>query len=161
LYIGREANIREGIFMDRLEGIAKRVAADKPFAQSRIEEAIGMLDYLPVDAAFDNNTEGQKAKSEVRKAVELLEHVVSMFPTPVEFKVVMGLRERPVVFDSVTDLIKWCALKGIRHDGWETKGHLRPQLLGKPTFDKLLGPMYDGPSTVRYETQEVNDTLSR
>lgn len=36
----------------------------------------------------------------------------------------------------------------------------RKELQGQPMFNGLLGPMFDGPDRIRYETPEMNDALS-
>jgi hypothetical protein len=48
----------------------------------------------------------------------------------------------------------------IRKVGVQSRGNLRKELIGQPTFDKLVGPMYNGPKRLRYETQETYDQMS-
>lgn len=48
---------------------------------------------------------------------------------------------------------------GARVRGVETSPYVRPELRGKPKFDKFLGPMWDG-NIVRYEDKETYDMLS-
>jgi len=50
--------------------------------------------------------------------------------------------------------------KNISYVGESNNHQLRPELRNQPKFDKLVGPMYDGGGKVRYETQDVNDSLS-
>jgi hypothetical protein len=64
-------------------------------------------------------------------------------------------------FDTESDLISALAILGIKHTGVQTNTRLCTELVGAPKFDKLIGPMYDGPGVCRYETQEVYDRMSR
>jgi hypothetical protein len=57
--------------------------------------------------------------------------------------------------------VRWLKSKGIKMTGTEVSVRLRPELYGKPRFDKLIGPMYNGPKGIRYETQESYDESSR
>ena len=145
--------------MNRLEKIANRVTAeDKTFAETRIEEALNAISYLPVEHHMQDSSVAADAKRLMNTARESLEKLLMLFPTPVTFTI-YGTGN-PVKFDNEKDLMDWARRKGIRQIGLGGN-QLRDILRGKPAFDKLNGPMYDGPKKVRYETQEVTDQLSR
>jgi len=131
-----------------------------------IGKAISLLDLLPNAVAFwveahagNRELAGENTKK-VRKAVALLSEVLASMPKAMNYMVV-GLGGRTITFKDVDDLIKAMRDHGIRHTGYETGPHLRPELRGQPTFDKLIGPMHGGGGKVRYETGEVYDILSR
>jgi hypothetical protein len=146
--------------MNRFQKIMTRVAAtDKTFAEKQIEEVIGSLSYLPVDYHFEG-AQAREVKALMEGAVKNLEKVLAMFPTPVVYNV-YGIGDKTLSFDNEADLIAEMRRRGVRHTGIEMGRQLRQELQGRPTFDKLLGPMYDGPKQVRYETQAVYDVLSR
>jgi len=41
------------------------------------------------------------------------------------------------------------------------RSHIKEQLFLKPKFKQLCGPCYDGENSVRYETWDVYEILSR
>ena len=51
-------------------------------------------------------------------------------------------------------------VRGFNLAGSETNTRLRPILQGLPIFSGVLGPMYDGPGRVRYETPAAYDIIS-
>lgn len=51
-------------------------------------------------------------------------------------------------------------VRGYEVIGFEDNTRLRPMLQGCPIFSKLVGPMYGGENTVRYEDQAANDQFS-
>jgi len=151
---------REYVIARRLVSAShQRKAATVDIVQDRISEAIRSLSYLPVEHSFQDSRQGKMAKDKVSKALSLLEEVLSDLPTPVTYTV-YGL---PGVgsFSDVQDFERALAAKGIRKIGVSRSQSLRKELQGQPMFDSLIGPMYDGPKKVRYETSDVNDTLSR
>jgi hypothetical protein len=88
-----------------------------------------------------------------------LDAVLSSLPTPVIYNV-YGLGSGVLSFDDASKLVAAMRSKGIRQTGVDRSGAIRRELQGQPTFDKLAGPMYDGPKKVRYETWELNERLS-
>lgn len=50
---------------------------------------------------------------------------------------------------------------GYPREGTTPFGRLRPELQGQPTFEGLCGPMWQDAETLRYETWQANDILSR
>jgi hypothetical protein len=50
---------------------------------------------------------------------------------------------------------------GGHQTGVEESTRRRVELQGQPIFNNLLGPMYDGPGTIRYEDSAAYDILSR
>jgi hypothetical protein len=145
--------------------LAKEVAAAVPTSASMVEDslsrAISALSYLGVEYAFNNERDGQVAKGKVKQALALLEDVIDTLPTPVTYQVVgvEGISSK-YFFSNVAELEKALAAKGIRKVGVQSRGNLRKELIGQPTFDKLIGPMYNGPKRLRYETQETYDQMS-
>ena len=140
--------------------VAKSLAAvDEPFAETQLKHIIGELAYLPVWPAFSDERMGKTMEVKKKQAVALLEEIIYAIPTPVTFTVagVDGIKE----FDDEQEMVRWLKSKGIKMTGTEVSVRLRPELYGKPRFDKLIGPMYDGPKGVRYETQESYDESSR
>jgi len=71
-----------------------------------------------------------------------------------------GLRQDPFVESSEDRLVRTLAIIGIHKIGVETNPSRRPELQGCPKFDQLLGPMWNGPGKIRYETKAVYDALS-
>lgn len=59
--------------------------------------------------------------------------------------------------DVVTEMEKL----GYRKVGENLNEYNRAELQGQPIFAGLCGPMWDSNDTVRYETPEMNDILSR
>lgn len=85
------------------------------------------------------------------------------FPKPAPFAV-YGLGQK-VEADTAEELIAKLAAIGIVQKGIveqpTTRWKLKEILIGQPKFSGILGPMYDGPGSCRYETQDVYDVLSR
>ena len=75
--------------------------------------------------------------------------------------IVVGPDGKSKKFDKLDTMLKWLKSKGIKQKGTHKRPGTRPTLQGQPEFSGLLGPMYDGPATVRYETQEAYNILSR
>ena len=92
-------------------------------------------------------------------ASELVKIAKSLVADRMQFSI-YGLNPNPLVFDSEEDLIRGLANKGIHQSGVQNSRSLRRELQGKPMFDKLLGPMWNGPRGIRYETQEMYNALS-
>tara|TARA_B100001939_G_C16629690_1_gene482889 strand:- start:119 stop:331 length:213 start_codon:yes stop_codon:yes gene_type:complete len=68
---------------------------------------------------------------------------------------------RYVNLDNEKEFIKYLTERGFEQKGVETRTHLRKELIGKPKFKGLAGPMYDGEDCVRYEDWETFEILSR
>ena len=66
-----------------------------------------------------------------------------------------------IKFQSEKQFVTYCEERNIKQNGFETGKHLREILIGKPKFNGLAGPMYDGENSVRYETWETYETLSK
>ena len=66
-----------------------------------------------------------------------------------------------IKFKSEKQFITYCDERGIKQNGFETGKHLREILIGKPKFNGLAGPMYDGENSVRYETWATYEMLSK
>jgi len=66
-----------------------------------------------------------------------------------------------IKFKSEEQFVTYCEERGIKQNGTEIRTFLREELIGKPKFNGLAGPMYDGENSVRYETWETYETLSR
>jgi len=66
-----------------------------------------------------------------------------------------------IKFKSEEQFVTYCEERGMKQNGVATGYHLKEVLVGKPKFNDLAGPMYDGESSVRYETWEAYETLSR
>jgi hypothetical protein len=79
---------------------------------------------------------------------------------PLDYLVV-GIDGKSKTFDKLDAMIKWLKSKGIKQKGVHKRPGTRPILQGQPEFSGLLGPMYGGPATVRYESQEAYNILSR
>lgn len=76
--------------------------------------------------------------------------------------VVSGLGNAVLKFGSAKELIKAMGQKGISQSGTSgTKGPARAELHNQPKFSGLLGPMYDGPGKIRYETAKRYRELSQ
>src|SRR5215469_11470211 len=63
-------------------------------------------------------------------------------------------------FDTFENLVAGLEVRGYTFKELETSERLREELRGEPKFNGLLGPMYDGPGVVRYETQQAYNILS-
>ena len=132
----------------------------------RLKAALEAIEYMPnAVAAWEDAHGGRRALArknaeKVREAERLLAEVLASLPAAVEY-VVYGLTRTPMRFGNREDLVWALKEEGIRFTGDEERSNLKPELIGQPRFDKLVGPMYDGPGVVRYETAEVNDVLSR
>ena len=142
--------------------VAKEVAAgNETVVEASLSKAISALSYLPVEYAFSNERDGQVAKAKVKQALALLEDVIDTLPTPVTYQVVgvEGISSK-YFFSDAAELEKALTPKGYRKVGIQSRPGLRKELLGQPIFVKLVGPMYNGPKRLRYETSEVNDQMS-
>jgi hypothetical protein len=144
----------------------RRTAAHGTPAE-RIAAAIDQIDRLPnAYSAWIDAHNGDKALAKVNSnrvegAVDLLGAVLASMPKAVSY-VVVGLPTGVMQFKDSDSLIAKMKTFGIRHTGYhETYGRQRPELESQPKFDNLLGPMYDGPGKVRYETLEAYEQLSR
>ena len=146
--------------------VAKGLAADSgglAMYQERLEIALKALEHVPVEYAWDD----PKTQKEMRKRrmaiVEALNEMIHLLPVPVTYKVVgIDLRGQWDVRDFKTEaqLIAAVTRMGFKHIGYQKRRNLKPQLIDQPIFSGLIGPMYDGPKVVRYETHEVHDQLS-
>ena len=66
-----------------------------------------------------------------------------------------------VICRSPLELVRVLIKMGIKQTGVTDNPRLCPELQGQPTFSKLIGPMWDGPGMIRYETAEVYAILSQ
>ena len=66
-----------------------------------------------------------------------------------------------IKFKNEKDFVDYCKEKSIKQNGFETGTHLREILIGKPKFNGLAGPMYDGENSVRYETWANYEMMSK
>lgn len=64
------------------------------------------------------------------------------------------------LFDDRSEFVAFLTAKGMRQIG-EASGRLNASLVGQPIFDKAVGPMSGNHNSVRYETPEVWERLSR
>jgi len=135
---------------------------------SAIKTALDAIDYLPNGvAAWVAAHGGDRALADanakkLRQAEELMGQILASMPASTEYQVsglpgISGVSK----FASLEDFTKTLANHGIKRTGTETGTRLRPELVGAPKFNKLVGPMYGGPGVVRYETAEVYDSMSR
>lgn len=139
-------------------------ASDSP--ADKIKTAMDAIGYL-VNGVYAwemaHGGDKQLAKEngkKVKQAEELLAQVLATLPGAFTYHV-YGL-DKEMNFKSAEDLIKALAAKGIKHTGNSNSSpQRRVELHNQPTFDKLIGPMFDGAGKIRYETQETYDVLSR
>tara|TARA_X000001382_G_scaffold123372_1_gene107086 strand:- start:1191 stop:1475 length:285 start_codon:yes stop_codon:yes gene_type:complete len=66
-----------------------------------------------------------------------------------------------IKFQNEKDFISYCENKGFKYLGKEMGTHLREELFLKPKFSELSGPCYDGENSIRYETWDIQEVLSR
>lgn len=151
----------------RLEKLAASIRIGYDTPSEKIKKALDQLSYLTnavaawVDAHNGNRGLADSNAKKVRAAEELLSEVMASMPAAVNYWVygLEGVKNGPHDLDGFITMLKG---QGIKQTGYSsTTGRLRPELKGQPTFDKLLGPMYDGPGKIRYETSETYDALSR
>ena len=65
-----------------------------------------------------------------------------------------------IKFNNEKDFILYCLSKGYESKGCGSENE-RKELHKKPRFKQLCGPCYDGKNSVRYETWDVYEMLSR
>lgn len=155
-------DMRQAAMAERIAARVLREAGNERVVLRSLSDALSAISHLPVEYAFTDERAGREAKAKVKQAIALLEEVVQALPLPVSYNVVWGIGSKLVnrEIDSAEELIRYLSGRGIRQTGVVNRSGLRRELQGQPTFDKLLGPMYDGPKRVRYETQEAYDQLS-
>lgn len=125
----------------------------------KLVEAQKALQYTPIEYGYSKEDQVW-AKEQREKLKDILESLINKYPIPNTYTV-YGLDKNFSEFDNVESLIKYMKEKGFEYLGKETNTHLLSGLQGQPTFKGLIGPMYDGPKRIRYETQERYDALSR
>lgn len=64
------------------------------------------------------------------------------------------------LFDDRSEFVAFLETKGMRQIG-EASVRLDASLNGQPIFDGLIGPMVGNHNSIRYETPEVWERLSR
>lgn len=92
-------------------------------------------------------------------AQEIVKIAKSLIADNMRFNV-YGLYPGTLEFDDEARMISTLAIKGIHKIGVLSSHSVRQELQGKPRFDRLLGPMWDGPRGIRYETPDVYNALS-
>lgn len=139
-------------------------------ADEDLKKAVDILTWLPrgvaswVEAHGGNRDLASKNAKKVKEITAVLEGILASMPKSVTYKVVgiPGSATNNVMkFKDVDTMIRHLQKFDIRQTGYNTNTRQRPELQGQPKFDKLMGPMYDGAGTVRYETSETYDMLSR
>lgn len=131
-------------------------------AADAVKTALDAILYLPngvaswEEAHGGNKVLAKENAEKLAQAEKLMSEVLASMPKGKTYFVVGVGR-----FDTESELIAALTKLGIKHTGVETNTRLRTELVGAPTFNKLIGPIYDGPGVCRYETQEVYDQLSR
>jgi len=155
--------MKHGAMAERIASGYLKTAGNESVVLRALGDALSAITHLPVEYAFSGDERaGREAEKKVKQAIALLEDVVQSLPLPVSYNVVWGIGSKLVnrEMDSTEELIRYLMGRGIKQTGVVSRPGLRRELQGQPTFDKLLGPMYDGPKRVRYETQEAYDQLS-
>jgi hypothetical protein len=140
--------------------IARSVTADAEYYKKQLESALHTFAYVPFEYAWNDDGTQRDVKRKREQIESEINDLINMLPIPTKF-VVIGLG-KPVEFNSEEELVRGMKKLGIRQTGSSPSGgRLRPELWDKPQFDKLLGPMYGGAKSVRYETSAVYDELSK
>lgn len=133
--------------------------------KTKLTDALGLIDSLPNGVASWEAAHGgdkslaNKNAEKCKAASKLLGEILATIPGSMTYNV-YGL-DKNLTFKSIDELVKGLAEKGIKkipssHDD----SHLRAELRGKPKFDKLTGPMYDGAGKIRYDTWELYNSMS-
>ena len=97
--------------------------------------------------------------SESEIASRVAKDVVSAFKIRYKYKVVTG--NGIFTYNSKEELIRKMRGAGMRYMGDNQNHRQRDELQGQPWFNSLVGPMWDGNNSIRYETQDIYSTLSR
>lgn len=124
-----------------------------------VADAIKALRYVPVERAFQDKRKQGDVKKLRDGIVRQLEELLTEMPVETKYNVV-GIGNRSEKFVDVSDLIAYMKRMGHEVTGYMTRPGMVPWLIGQPEFRGIIGPMSDGPKTVRYETQAVYDMLS-
>ena len=69
--------------------------------------------------------------------------------------------DEKINFDNEQEFVSYCEKQGLKKTGVLKSNFYAQELINKPTYSELSGPMYDGKDSVRYETWEAYEVYSR
>lgn len=142
---------------------AKSIKADAELYKDQLEKAQSVFAYTPFELAWDDPVMQRRMERERREIGKRIDTIIDLMPIPTTF-IVVGLEDPRghgvLTFNNEDDLLVELARRGVKMTGRANRSSLRKELQGKPEFDKLIGPMWDGAKKVRYETQAVYDRMS-
>ena len=69
--------------------------------------------------------------------------------------------DEKINFDNEEEFVSYCEKQGLKKTGVLKSNFYAQELINKPTYSELSGPMYDGKDSVRYETWEAYEVYSR
>ena len=134
----------------------------------QLGKALAHINYLTNSTAswYEAHDTRSQAEENIDKLVTvetLLEEIICSLKDHAIFRVVIANKDGGLSakqFDSEKELLSELKKLGINKTGICESKRVREILRGKPTFDKLHGPMYDGGNCVRYENQDAYNILS-
>lgn len=142
---------------------AKSIKADAELYKDQLEKAQSVFAYTPFEYAWDDLAMQRRIQRERKDISKRIDAIIDLMPIPTSF-IVVGLEDPRghgiLTFNNEDDLLVELARRGVKMTGRANRSQLRKELQGKPEFDSLIGPMYDGAKKVRYETQAVYDRMS-
>jgi hypothetical protein len=142
---------------------AKSIKADAELYKDQLEKAQSVFAYTPFEYAWDDPAMQRRIQRERKDISKRIDAIIDLMPIPTSF-IVVGLEDPRghgvLTFNNEDDLLVELARRGVKMTGRANRSQLRKELQGKPEFDSLIGPMYDGAKKVRYETQAVYDRMS-
>ena len=135
-------------------------------AKDDLKTTLSTIAYLPnAVAAWLEAHGGDKRLAasnaeKLRQAEDLMSQILASMPNSKTYRVV-GLDKTVLNFSSEAELVAFLATKNVKKTSSASTygGTRRIELDGAPMFDKLIGPIYDGPGVCRYETQAVYNSL--
>lgn len=141
---------------------AKSIKADAELYKDQLEKAQSVFSYTPFEYAWEDPAMQRRMQRERKEIAKRIDAIIDLMPIPTSF-IVVGLEDPRghgvLTFNNEDDLLVELARRGVNMTGRANRSSLRKELQGKPEFDKLIGPMYDGAKKVRYETQAAYDRM--
>lgn len=151
-------DLRKARMIRLSDRVANSFTAGAEHYFEKLKAALKEIEYTPLEYAWDDPKKQREMENTRRQILALMDKMLSEMPIPVTYSV-YGL-DKPYKFTDEVTFIKTMGRLGIRLKGYNNNPRQKPSLQDQPVFQGLIGPMYDGPKNVRYETRGVYNQLS-